>query len=137
MQASQREETQLHGNVNRQSQHDELPRSADPVERATSIIKSYPVRADGLSHVEDTPKVNTRQTTAQCDVQRKGAVLSKACSDTKCSTCRDISRDGSGREWGAHDGRCALPKLFRLLGEACGEKMNPIGQRVGPHLVVD
>ena len=49
------------------------------------------------------------------------------------SGARGQSRDGGERVCGAHSGWCA----FRLKGNARGEKMNPVGWRIGPHLKVD
>ena len=72
---------------------------------------------------------------AQCDVRRKG-VPSKACSEKECTTSHDLDWDDGEREWEAHSGWCALPKLLRLEGKARGEKMNPVGRRKGPHLIV-
>ena len=74
---------------------------------------------------------------AWCDVWRKRAVPSKACSDKECSTSHDFSRDDGEGDWGAHSRQCALPKLTRIEGKARGEKMNPVGRRIGPHLMVN
>ena len=92
-----------------------------------------------------TKKTHSKQTrdkprgapkAARCDVRRKGAVPSNACSDKECSTSHDLDRDDGEREWRAHSGWCALPKLFRLEGKKSARREDEpsrLANGVPPH----